>query len=96
MLKSQVFMLFFPDLQCNIENFSSTSHWIYEVANCDCAIYAQHRPNLTCRSFLDKMAQLYDTETLVTRMLLRGMIEYLTSSTQLDSLFESAEFGHHQ
>ena len=37
-----------------------------------------------------EIAQLYDTETLVTRMLLRGMIEYLTSATQLDSLFEGA------
>lgn len=74
-----------------------SSHWIYEFANCDCAIYAQYKSNNLSLIFpTDKMAQLYDTETLVTRMLLRGMIEYLTSSTQLDSLFESAEFGHHQ
>ena len=34
---------------------------------------------------IDDFALKYDTETLVTRMLLKGMIEYLASSAQLDS-----------
>lgn len=38
------------------------------------------------RACSDEIAEMYDTETLLTRMLLRGMIEFLTSSSQLDSL----------
>ena len=34
----------------------------------------------------DKFTQKYDTETLLTRMLLKGMIEYVSSSVQPSSL----------
>ena len=36
--------------------------------------------------FVDAYAQQYDTETLLTRMLLKGMIEYLSSSVQPSTL----------
>lgn len=35
---------------------------------------------------IDYYTQKYDTETLLTRMLLKGMIEYLSSSVQPGAL----------